>query len=284
MRLTEVKQLTERITISSDIETAIINSINKWIDQYKDNEVLQDRRIHYKDANKIAEALRKKLQPTLTKIVQQNAQPFDDEKFDGYKVKVRIDIDNYVSNRDGSVSSAWYKLYTKGENYIYAAYFEVNINFNDLKSILSHSNNSIRELVSTITHEITHLIQLLRSKKGISTKRPAQYKKLSAEQFYYMSLHELDAFAQGTVTKILYEAKKHANPKQYINNAIKLLSLGVNTLFNREIFPSQNYNEIRKHLKNLSDNNQIKQSQIKAWRYFNKKLYEKLTDALKELK
>lgn len=267
MRLREL--FAEGVTISDDIHTKLERAIDVWINGLRDNQDLisdsspENRRI-------IGNRLRKILHPTINKLMRDSMNfVVDDVNFKGYQLQVRVEIDDYDVGVSGHVGKTWRKEYIKKPEYVYVNDYVISIPLTTVKHLM---NNDLRKasVLATITHELIHLLQSVKSKRG-SIRTKEFDKKWSNDDF--LSKSELNAYAQGTVTKIIMVAKKHPDPKAWLKSIFKMLSMGMNSLFGKQVFPSQKYEEI----KNLCKQDPNNPASINAWKYFNKQIYDKLS-------
>lgn len=170
------------------------------------------------------------------------------------------------------------------------AFLAIEIPIKVLYNIVSRSKmDNIHEITKTITHELTHLIQLAKSKKGIKEKGYLDYKRkrsLTTDENYYLEKIEIDAFAQGTATSIISYANKlnKTSPREFIISVVfPLLKSGITSMFSREVFPSDRYESMRDIFKEKSNDPKINKAKLRGWQRFNKKIYEKLVDYLNNM-
>ncbi|RWZ87191.1 MAG: hypothetical protein EO766_11710 [Hydrotalea sp. AMD] len=277
--------LIEKIIVSPQIHDKIQTAILSWIEAaipYVDNNLSSI------DHNKkqITELLRRRLAPTITNIVKQYRQPIPDPEYMGHKVNVEVDILHAYSEA-GSVRSSWtkYRDVPKMRTaYVYKNTLNITLSPYQISNIVLHKNeNSIGELVSTITHEITHLIQSLSSRRNSVYNKNYYSTGADKDTRYYMAKFEIDAHAQSLASEILSKSKKMPDPIKYIQNILPLIGMGIQTVFNRPTFPSKHYQEIKNLLTSPSDDPKLAEAKKRAWRRFNKRIYEKLSNYLEHL-
>lgn len=284
--------LVEKLSVSSDIEQRLIRAVDKWIEWLKNTGEFDSHKpdLSIKLCREYGNKLQRILQPTINKILHDNLyidEINSDENCQGFKLSVKIDVNRYDKgvSSSGSVSGNWNKYWLTKPTYFFGATYEVDISPMLLHHLVNGSEKSKESLLATITHEVIHAMQLARTKirrnrvkQNISRR---QYSNLNKDQRYYLDKVELNAYAQGTVTKIMNKASTMPNGIEWIKTSIlPLLKMGINSLFGREIFPSQRYEDIRELCKQPTDNPEIKKLQLDSWRYFNKRIYEKLIERM----
>jgi hypothetical protein len=138
---------------------------------------------------------------------------------------------------------------------------------NTLTLVIPYNHFDVNQIISIITHELTHLIQSYSSsKKKINTSF-----KPSDGKTYYNQKHEIDAYAQSIVTNIIM--KSNGININSIDNNIKILQ-GLSKLpLHLPVFDyiKQHYDTYKKYFKipvSLND--------IKTWQRLNKKIIQKL--------
>ena len=278
--------ITERININQDIHDKIEKAFRKWA-QYLPSEIESSPRfdqfnyeVHTKSKS-IGEKLRRFLAPTIQQIVKQNLPNIQDENYEGHKISVEVDIDENRPHK-GSVQRQWSKLYTKRPKYIYKNQLSIFVTPYEISVLLAnYTDNVLNDLVSTVTHELTHIIQSMRStKQDMYVKPYTRAGNQTENDWYYQSKIEIDAHAQGTATKMLLAANKVTDPKAYIIHLLQLIKMGTVDMFGKNIVPNQDYNKIKANLTARTGNPKLDTAKSKAWQRYNKKLYDKLANAI----
>lgn len=289
MLLTDL--LVEKANVSSDIEQRFVRAIDKWIEWLKATGEFDEQRkpsLDWKQWREYSNKLQRIIQPTINKILNDNLhidETNSDENCLGFKLSAKIEIDTYdVSlSTSGSVSGNWSKYWTTKPKYFYGASFVIDVPTTILQNLVNGSERAKQSLLATMTHELIHVIQLARTKirRNRAKQKISNQSKLDKDQRYFLDKIELDAYAQGTVTKIMQKASTMSNGVEWVKTAIfPMLKMGMNSVFGREVFPSQKYEEIRNLCKQPTTDPEIKKLQIKSWRYFNKRIYEKLIERI----
>lgn len=272
--------LIEKLIIDDIIHQKIERAIRLWVEWIRSE--LPDEPYQYKvtwvesHSKQICEKLRRHLAPIVQQIVKQNIIDIPDPNYEGHKIKVEIDLERFRVNH-GSIQQRWSKLYTKRPKYIYANYFSIHLLPPEVV-LFTDNIDRTHDLISTIVHELTHVIQSLRSPKQSTWTKPfhAAHKKYTSDEWYYMSKIELNAYAQGTASRIIFKSKQFDDPKLFIGNNINMLKYGMVNMFSREVVPNQQYQEIRDTLKQQSNDPTVNLAKKRAWKYYNKKIIEKL--------
>lgn len=270
--------IVEKIDLSSDHHQKITDIVNKWgtwINSTMDDQNINDTEFHHTISNQLV----KYLQPTAKKIINQNISPsfMPDDDYEGHKLKIEVVVESQSSIK-GGMYSKWSKLYTKKPKYILYNKILLSISPQELSQVIKGSEKYIIDFASTIAHELTHVIQSLRSTlQGTYTKPYTKQPITDEDVRYFISKIESESYAEGTLFKIISKAKLSGDPELYITKTVlQPLRMGIATLFNKELFPSQDYEKMKAVLKSKSDSPKIEYAKQQAWKRFNKKLYEKL--------
>lgn len=286
--------LNEKLVIDEIVHQKIDRALNLWSNWLQTTFAEQNVRNNNQDeirwvntnTNKklVSNKLRQYLTPIVRQILNQNLPPITDPNCEGYKIKVDIDILPAFSNA-GTIQQRWSKLYTVRPKYVYVNYLSLTISPDNIVDIKHNNKKVINELGSVITHELTHILQLLRSSRQSVWTSPFHKgsTELSKEERYYMKKVELDAFAQGTATSIILNSKISPDPKKYIKGNIDMIKMGMVSIFNREVVPNQQYEKIKQVLSQPSDDPKVQRAKDQAWKYYNKKIIVKLTHYLDTL-
>lgn len=287
--------LLEKVNVSSDIEQRISRAVDKWIVWLKDTgefDYHSKPSLDHKQWREYSNKLQRIVQPTINKILNDNLyidEINSDENCQGFKLSVKVDIDTYdtTTSSSGSVSGMWNKYWITKPKYFFGATYEIDIPTTFLHNLVKGNEKAKQTLLATMTHEVLHAMQLARTKirrnrvKQHISKR--NYSNLDKDQRYYLDKIELNAYAQGTVTKIMSKASTMPNGIEWIKTTVfPMLKLGMDSVFGREIFPSQQYEEIRNLCKRPTDDPEIKRLQKISWQYFNKRIYEKLIERVNQ--
>lgn len=285
----------ENITISPQTHDSIRKAFMSWITKDllvdigsdpTDSEIREyvDIKLgNYEYGLKMGKILSRRLQPILSKVVTSNKLP----QFVGHTHTIYIRVDIYGdSHHHAAISANWDKdskgKYTLDVNIVIPPY-------DVLQMLTSQTRSSglFDKWTSNITHELTHIIQSLRNpKQEVRTKHPlssANKDVLTRDDEYFMRPHEVDAFAQGTVSELLMRAKStYPNdiPKQveFLNSTLNLfIKNGMDKLFGRDTFPHQSYDKFKKYMKNHDYTNpNIIKAKKRTWRRYQSKIYQKL--------
>ncbi len=290
-----LQDLFEKTIISGELHDKLEQAIQNWLREISTKVGTDDQ-----DAIKqyiiaqhqhIAESLRKKVQPTINKIVKDNiTHTPSDEHYKGHRVGIVFDIDKHglFQGTSGSVHRTWRKTYINRNDYVMKVILSIDIPLGQLQTWIV-SSSIPDSLLATITHELIHLIQVTRSNpiKGNIAKplmKRQLWPQMTRDEHYYIDKVELDAYAQGTVTKIIAKSKSYPDPKEWIKGVLNLLKYGMNQVFGREVFPVQQYNTIKTVLTTPSQDMLTKRAKLRGWKYYNKRMYEKLQDYMDTLK
>lgn len=293
--------LLERIYISDKQETTIASVFDKWLDKVQQ---------HYKnegyqkpgDGN-IAEdykMLTKNLRLALSNVVRSIIKPYfpssdvmqryiDDKRgiftkptdsldnFMGHML--HIDIYPYISNEHGSIEGRWSKLYGSGktrDQFRLHNTLSLSITPRDISMALSGwRDEKVSGWVSTLTHEITHLIQTLKSSQQ-RVHHKKYHEDMSSKEQYLSSDHEIDAYAQSVASSIINKARRSDDPHHEIDTALRMMRYGIRTVFNREMFPGHEYDDFRELFLAPTKNEKHKRIKQRTWRRFQQALVSKL--------
>ncbi|PPD51203.1 MAG: hypothetical protein CTY12_08720 [Methylotenera sp.] len=289
MLLTDL--LVEKANVSSDIEERFVRAIDKWIEWLKATGEFDENQkpsLDRKQWREYSVKLQRIIQPTINKILNDNLYIDDsnsDENCLGFKLSAKVEVDHYYDtsvSSTGSVSGNWSKYWTTKPKYFYGAIYEIDIPPTLVYHLVNGSEKAKLSLLATMTHEIVHVMQLARTKiRRNRAKQGMARNKMDNDQRYYLDKVELSAYAQGTVTKIMTKAKTMPNGVEWVKTSIlPMIKMGMNSVFGREVFPSQQYEEIRNLCKQPTDDPKMKRWQQQAWRYFNKHIYDKLIERI----
>ncbi len=279
--------LIEKIVIDDIIHQKIDRAVDQWISyissklpdfsgiRFPNDQKTQWVTEHHKE---LEEQLRRYLANLVQQLVKQTKPPIDDPDYEGHKIRVEVSIDNYRSEH-GAIYSNWSKQYTNRPKYIYRNYLQLNILPHEVLYFLTNPD-STHELKAIITHELVHIIQSLKNPafRTYTKKYYTNKSTPSSDERYYLDKVEIDAYAQGTASKILLKSKQQLNPSKFIDSMIQLLKVGMVSMFGRPIVPNQDYERIRNIFKEPSKDPVIQRAKVKAWKRYNKKLIEKLME------
>jgi hypothetical protein len=282
MQFTEF--LIEKIELDENIHKKLSLAFKKWMD-YVNSMVPEDlpsyKKAHWIESNKkeIEVKLRQYLSNIIQKVVKDNATPIDDENFEGYKISISINIET-GSSMHGAIHKKWVKQYTQKPKYIMRNTLILSI----APYTILMATSEIDDLISTVTHEITHIIQSLRHAYDMVHTKPFQKRdsEIGFYDQYYINKSELDAHATGVASAILLQAQKNPDRNKYIESTIKMLKLGISSLFNTPTFPNRQYVTIQEKLKEKTNNKSDNMAKEKAWKYFNKKIISRLMPYLEK--
>ena len=280
----------EKINMSLEYQQKIEDIVYKWgewvgstIAEYQESSEFQspeqlvqhDTKFHRLISNQLV----KYLQPTIKTIINKNitSKFTPDPDYAGHKVRFELAVESGSALKGGTYGK-WAKQYTTKPTYILSNKILVSVTPGELLAIIKHGERATMELASTIAHELTHIAQSLRSPLQSVQSSSYTNRHISDEDVaYFTKKFESEAFAEGTVLKIIAKAKKSGDPAQYIRSTVlQPLRMGISSLFNRELFPNQDYEKIKTILKSKSDSPEIEHAKQQAWKRFNKKIYEKL--------
>jgi hypothetical protein len=165
----------------------------------------------------------------------------------GYPVNVPVEVGSkstvvWDSPRrwvDGGAVKSRYRADGKGKAKGYGSKWALRINFNSNRSpqdILDNLSGVKRELISVLSHEVTHLRDLLRHKGDAHEDSP------DAVERYYNEPTELRAFMRQVVDEVLAHADEVGRDTEgfglYLNN----------NFVDRALESSATWDRIRKHL------------------------------------
>ena len=244
MRLSDVLPLFEAITIEFDH----IQKIKKFLTDLEpsmNNKTLQNKQQMFNI-----------LQGILNNIFHEYVNDFE--------YRIFLKIEESENKYGGNTYSTWqYNLNTDRYE-------------NTLTLILPKNNFNISQILSIISHELTHLIQSYRSsKKNIPN---AGYSPNDGKK-YFKTNHEIDAYAQSIASNIINKYTiKHISGQPSLNiigidNSIKYFQGMLNVPKNIPIFDfiKQHYDTYKNYFKEPSELNDIK-----VWRRLNKRIIQKL--------
>lgn len=239
MKLSQILPLYEAIHISSsDIQkistmlTTFKSYVNEHIDEFDDEPSL------------FYDKLRYALQNTIKQILK----PYyhNDERYElnitffetgPYEAEVKGSWINY--------SGTWYNK------------LSIRMNNDTLKNI------DIKTITDNISHEVTHLIQSLKS----PTHSSIGSKKLKDD--YYGKTVEIEAYAQSVVSDILHDVlNDKTNIIKNINKYINILKSSHIPYYNDNLLHYKNYKRMYKKA--------VDEQDFKIWKLFNKKIIQKL--------
>lgn len=203
----------------------------------------------------------------------------------GHKLSMTIDDNDYGLN--GSVGN-WVdnQQGTKDNTSKFYNSLQLAINKQDLVNCIVHQDSAhvyVDRWVATLTHELTHLIQSLKSAHQAIHGAPLSKRSSDLRELYLSDPHEIEAFAQTVASKVLSSAKRTSDPIENINRTLNYIKMGLRVLFNRELFAGPEYSEFKdifnaptKDLKLLRDRQFI-------WKKFQQALVSKLVKYLEQL-
>lgn len=302
MRLFELF-VTERIYISNAEHNALTNIFSKWakslavkyadvVDSYQQLGFELDS-----DYDDIIVGLKRSLLPSIRSIIKQHIPDIETVKQNMQANKIRgindrdnidnfighmltIDIDKFGDSTQGHVFSKWEKTYVgknadrtfKLQNSMYIA-----ITIPDIIQAI-HDPSKVEGWVSTVTHEITHLMQSLRS----STQRihnKVLHPEGSDREQYLSSTHEIESYAQSVTTAVISDGQRKGDPVKAIDTAIQGIKMGMQTVFKMDLFKGQDYTEYRDFFRTPAKTLEQARAKQKVWRTFQKALIAKLLNA-----
>lgn len=270
--------LVEKIELDTSIHDKLSSVFKKWtsyVNSIMPEDLPYNQKAYWIENNKkeIEVKLRQYLSNIIQKVVKENATPIDDENFEGYKISISINIET-GSSLHGAINKKWVKQYTKRPKYVMRNTLLLSIT----PYTILIGKGEINDLISTITHEITHIIQSLRHSKNMVHTKPFQKRdsEIGYDDQYYINKSELDAHATGVASAILLHAKETSDKKAYIESTIKMLTMGMSSLFNKSLFPNSQYVTIQQKLMKKTSNESDNIAKTKAWKYFNKKIISRL--------
>lgn len=177
--------------------------------------------------------------------------------------KININIEESENKYGGNTYADWkYDLGTNRWN-------------NTLTLIIPSNHFNINQIISIISHELTHLIQSYKSSK----KKILNPHDLSNKKLYHSQKHEIDAYAQSIATNIILKSTEknihgeNALNINSINNNIAILQ-GLSKLpLHLSVFDyiKQHYETYKKYFKSS-----IEFKDIETWKRLNKKIMQKL--------
>lgn len=284
--------LTERIALPPDIIPRLHGVIQKWISYIKSTNDIALEPMNYYDTMNLKTVFkqhgqslisqyknnREILRKQLLKLINSNLVNYIQNPYpitindvtykpSGYNLKLAI-VPNLSKSRSGEVNERWELVkYQSGAIVLENTLF-CKLSYSDYLTILSESKNTIDivdEIISVLTHEITHLIQSLSNPQySIHSKRTEP--QLSD----YISRDEIDAYAQSFVTFVIRSKETELAAQALRSHDLSLLPPKARELY------SYYYHLLTKHFLQASKKDQMRRSQ--AWNRFNKRIYEKLQD------
>lgn len=252
MKLSQILPLYEAIHISSsDIQkishmlSTFKNYVNEHIDEFEE------------DSESFVDEFTQQLQKVIVEIINQYYHTGEQ-----YQITVQInpDLENYAQ-----VYGGWGKRYNTWYNIM-----EIRLSQDDLKNL------NIQKLSSAISHEITHLIQSLKSTRH-HTKGSKVYNK---NDKYYSDTLEIEAYAQSVASDIMNDinSKRKGFDAGIINDITKYINIIKSSYepwyYSDVLSHYHNYKKMYKSSENEQD--------WKVWKLFNKKIIEKLQNYIKE--
>jgi len=270
--------LIEKIILSNEIFSKIERAVDKWFNIVSNGQlsVQYDRRDRIKEEKGKLEILRKTLHPTINKVLKDNLNFIKDQHYLGHKLRLVINTNTFAD--DVSVSG-WFskKPFKLSKSPHSLDYFLVCELYLEVPQKVN-KNTTRDELISVISHELTHLIQLARTKNKDHqiTAKPSNLKNSDNDTNYLALRYEIDAFAQSVASDIILHAKQFDDPYQTVQNQLTAVKHGLDSLFGKKIIPSDSYHTYKKKFSNIKDD----RNRTAVWKIFNKKLYEKLVNWL----
>lgn len=297
--------LTERIHFTVSQQDAIENVFRRWIQRvekfYQDQDITEVSQYDIRrDYKKLTNGLRTALSSVVRSIIKPHLpssevmQNYIEKKYGVFK-KDTDSIENFLGHTlhidifpenvalQGSINDRWSKLYGSGKQRdTFKLYNTLSLQMSpaQIAMILKNKDDYYNDKyydnwVSNVMHEITHVIQSLRSsQQRIHHKRAPE--RASEDERYLASDHEIDAYAQTVASMIIADSRRYDDPIARINMALQMMSHGVRTVFGREMFAGPDYERIRDALHSHTKDPKYKQWQRRAWRRFQKILVNKL--------
>lgn len=279
--------LLEAIHIDPIDVDKIYNALVKW-QQYLQTQDISQRYMTTEEYKQYIKPLQNSLQIVVRNIIKPYFKPY--EELQHLKIrdkpvsahKISIDIWGYGAEAEyaerGSVAGKWIAQWDKDNTKLYNG-LNLKVTENDIANVSKGFSNTIDRLVSTITHEITHLIQSLKSQHQLNAGKTYTPKTGSDTERYLGDNVEIDAFAQSTATHILLSGKRSNNVLGAISSALKMIRVGIGHIFGIDVIKdSGQYMQYQREFKiftNHINDKPLKYKQI-VWRRYNKKLVEKL--------
>lgn len=306
--------LLEKIYINTKQHDAILTVFQKWlstlrIEYARDMDSMNNINAaifnHY---DTMVEKLRKSMLPTIRNIIKPYLPTEDtlkqhyahkEQRYNkiGIVWKPEHGIDYYIghklsmgiygddSNVNGSVGD-WRPMRV-GKNadktHKICNDIDLNIQYNQLAMMIMYPDESVIDSwIATLAHEITHLIQGLKSTLQGTSGRAISNSSDRREQ--YLSLpYEIEAFAQTVASKILVDARKYDDPLIKINAALMGIKMGRQELFGRPFFKGPEYTEFKNLFATNSTDPKVNINRQQVWRTFQKALVSKLIQYKEEL-
>lgn len=279
--------LLEAIHIHPTEVDKIYNAVVKW-QQYLQSQDISQHYMTTEEYKQYTKPLRNSLQIVVRNIIKPYFKPY--EELQHLKIrdkpvsahKISIDIWGFGAEAEyaerGSVATKWRANWDKDNTKLYND-LNLKVTERDITNISKGFDKTIDRLVSTITHEITHLIQSLKSQHQSGVGKIYTPRTGSEDERYLGDNIEIDAFAQSTATHILLSGKRSNNVLEAINSALQMIRFGIGHIFGVDVIKdSGQYMQYQREFKTFTkhiDDKPLKYKQI-VWRRYNKKLVEKL--------
>lgn len=295
MKLSELILL-EKIYIEASEQQKIHNCFIKWIDflrqQYEDlldspSEIEDHVNTHF-EAH--AKKLTRSLLPTIRNIIKQHVpnnttltkyyslphnSKYTMDDYLGHQLSLKVY--GYDTTTKGYTDAVWSKQSIgSGDNtHKLSNTIVINITPSQITNAITRPNHTnMGEWISTVTHEVTHLIQGLKSvTQTINNKKT--YPGTNREN-YLSTPSEIEAFAQDIASQILHQAQTQVNPVEKIDNILHMLKHGIRVMFDKEIFKGAQYDEYKELFTAPTTDKKTKANRQRVWRTFQTALVSKL--------
>jgi hypothetical protein len=280
------------VDLPDGMHQQITSAVTKWRDSlaseyYGSLTDLRDSLLQFEISEKVSTKLERMLDKLFTNI-HNTEQSGSDTQF---IIKTQLTVAVPEKDRSGketrppagSFPSEWGIPRNNKRNAILRLFLTPE----DVVDIVRRNPTALDTFVATIEHELTHSIQLIRTKwKRQHTKPFVAYDKTNEKELddngnetgrislgdgYWMAKLELGAYATGTISKVRSNAERTKNPLAYISQVLDQLRTG--ELPNE----TQSIDDLIKVFNKSGDiHKSVAQARIKAKRLFIKTLYQGL--------
>lgn len=271
-----IKSLNEAVSVPEDVAIRINQEVSDWIHamQSLTSRIDYDSLIRKGlNQNRFISKFKENIQPIIDDFVE-SITPSGDIK---YKVDFVCTIFNDEQKMEfhGQVKSAWdIKTPTLYTNHLLLS-LGIDTHLG-IDAVTDKIDNTIYHITNVILHELSHIMQLMRSGKRnhIGTK-PFNAKAGG----YYTMKHEIEAYAVGTANDLWLQVLKTPNVLDTMNNKIfPILKNGkmrssIDPMFMRCKDYIHYYNMYHYNMDKYKDDPSIIKVITQTWKRFNKLLY-----------